>query len=536
VVWIVAFVTLMPGLAWAGSPEPGEPRGLRLAMTAATERIPLPRTHGPVELSVDALSSRIWLRPSRKDNPSALLARIGPHLGMLCPKAEVKNGALEITCRSRRIEAQITPEGKQSYLDINELRGLPWRAGPDAPPSYHYDPWRVGLGQSCPGKSPAVQGECELKQGHNLEAAIHFRAALDTTNRQMACVRLGDLAVGIGDPITGAGWYRRAGFFGVFGRIAMARQCELDGKCLESTEQVLRAFDWNGLPEPLRAESLLRAARAEVHMGRSASAIHIMSRQVREHGMASMCQGGSDTMCRRLLLVAMRDARGPEPSKVSSSAGLTVKPRSVSTGVTAPAAPSAPPDAAEHDNLEEILETYLALPSWEKGPLAIDLVQAAAPLAARLGAHAFAGNLLASVAPEVPDALLSEHLLLATETFLGAENWARARVVAEYARTRLGQKNLKGGRWTAVLHALDARSQEDDVSSSVRAAIEAELATTLTELANARRVLVQAQSLLGSTRDAQGAQPRSPDATPETGTRPTAAKVASNLDAQQGKK
>ena len=45
-----------------------------------------------------------------------------------------------------------------SYLDINELRGLPWRAGADAPPSYHYDPWKVGLGQSCPGRIPGGAG------------------------------------------------------------------------------------------------------------------------------------------------------------------------------------------------------------------------------------------------------------------------------------------------------------------------------------------------------------------------------------------
>jgi hypothetical protein len=536
VLWTVAFLALVPGLVLADSSDTVEPRGLRLTMSAATERIPLPRTHAPIVLSVDTLSSRIWLRPSRKDSPAALVARIAGHLGMLCPRAEVKNDAVEITCRSRRIEAQITPEGKLSYLDINELRGLPWRAGPDAPPSYYYDPWRTGLGQSCPGQSEAVKGECELKEGHVLQAAAHFRAALDTNNRQMACVRLGDLAIGIGDPITGAGWYRRAGSFGVFGRIADARLCELDGKCLASTEQVLRTFDWTGFPEPLRAESLVRAARAEVYMGRSRAAIHIIARQAREHGIASICREGGEILCRRLLLEAMRDVRATEPSTALPATTRTVKANITSTVTSSQAASPPPLDPAERDYLEEVLEAYLAIPSWEKGPLAIELVQAAAPMAARLGAHAFGGNLLASVAPEVPDALLSEHLLLATETFLGGENWARARVVAEYARSRLGPKSLKGARWTAVLHALEVRSEEEDVSSSVRAAIEAELGTTLSELTNARRVLTQAQSLLGSAREAQGSQARSQDSARDVTKRPSAANLGSNLDAEQGKR
>ena len=44
------------------------------------------------------------------------------------------------------------------------------------------------------------------------------------------------------------------------------------------------------------------------------------------------------------------------------------------------------------EDVEQLLETYLAIPSWEKGPWAIEMAQAAAPLAARLGATAFGGN------------------------------------------------------------------------------------------------------------------------------------------------
>lgn len=165
-----------------------------------------------------------------------------------------------------------------------------------------------------------------------------------------------------------------------------------------------------------------------------------------------------------------------------------------------------PLDQPEREYLEELIETYLAIPSWEKGPLAIEMAQAAAPLAARLGATAFGGNLLASLAPEVPNAQLSDHLLLATETFLGGQNWARARIVTEYAQTRLGPKGFKSARWSAALRTLSGRAEEDEVSPAVRAAIEAELIATLSDLKNARSTLARVASMRGGARDAIGAR------------------------------
>jgi hypothetical protein len=550
-VWTVAILALIPSLAWAADLPSGEPRGVRLAISATTERIPLPGLRGPIELTVDAMSRVLRVRLSKKDAPAAFAARIASHIGMLCPRVEVKDDGVELGCRSRRIEAQITTEGQgqgkgkangeASYLDINELRGLPWRAGPDAAPSYHYDPWRTGLGQSCPGKSEAAQGECELKEGHTLQAAIHFRAALDSMNRQMACVRLGDLAIGIGDPITASGWYRRAGSHGVFGRVAETRLCEMDGRCLESTAQVVRTFDSSGMPEPLRAELMLRGARAEAYAGRLPSAIHMIARQVGEHGMASICREGGELLCRRILLEAMRAAEAINAMNPGNPTrpSLPIRPADAKAfaEVKPPGAAPAGSKSVEKtgdEYLEELLETYLEMPSWEKGQLAVELSQAAAPLAARLGAPGFGGNLLASLAPEVPDAQLSNHLLLATETFLKGKNWARARIVAEYAQTRLGAKGkdsdkrarkgarddagagaaggldsaqaLRDPRWVAVFRMLKERAEGDEVSPEVQAAVEAELAGTLIELKNARAAMDKAESVLGSARDARASR------------------------------
>ncbi len=511
--WNVAILALMPALALAGKPgnpattAADNPKGVRMVISATTERIPLPHMGGPIALSMDALARRIRLVPARRDNATALANHIAKHVGLLCPRIALRDGAVEMTCRSARIEAQVTPQGKDSYLDINELRGLPWRPGADAPPSYHYDPWRTGLGQSCPGKSHAARGECEFKEGHQLEAAIHFRAALDSTSRQLACVRLGDLAIATGDPMIAAGWYRRAGTFGSFGRIAQERLCELDGSCLESTEQVLRTFDTAGLPEPLRAESILRAARAEAYAGRLPSAAHVLARQVRAHGMASVCREGGELLCRRILLEAMRAAEIAFDPVIPNSK-RDAQPSSRRSSTVMP-----PLEKAEREYLEELVETYLAIPSWEKGPLALEMAESAAPLAARLGAPAFGGNLLAALAPQVPDAQLADHLLLAAETFMRGPEWARARLVAEYAQSRLGGKGRgKGGnsalrspRWTAVYRALALRAEQDEVSPSVRAAIETEFAATLEDLRKASETIEKADSVLGGTRAAKSA-------------------------------
>ena len=243
----------------------------------------------------------------------------------------------------------------------------------------------------------------------------------------------------------------------------------------------------------------MRMVRAEAYAGRLPSAVHIVALQTRAHGMASLCREGGELLCRRILLEAMLAASGALGS-VAWTPNRDAK--------SSPGTPlgSKPLEKSEREYLEELIETYLAIPSWEKGALAVEMAQAAAPLAARLGAPAFGGNLLASLAPEVPDGELSDHLLLAAETFLGGQNWARARIVTEYAQTRLGQKAFRTSRWTAVLRALAGRAEEDEVSPVVREAIEAELIATIEDLKKARGALARAESVLGGARDATSAR------------------------------
>ena len=94
------------------------------------------------------------------------------------------------------------------------------------------------------------------------------------------------------------------------------------------------------------------------------------------------------------------------------------------------------------------IEAYLALPAWDRGPLAPELSEASADLANHIGAPVFGGNILSSVVADIPPANLSGHLVKAAELYLEGDDIARTRLVIEYARTRLG--NRMTGRWIAL--------------------------------------------------------------------------------------
>src|SRR5205814_8938620 len=110
------------------------------------------------------------LRVARGAAP--LAARIARHAGMICPKVTIVDGGVELRCRTRRLDAVLGTEKGKTYLDIQELRGLPWRPGPAGPPPFFYEPYASGLGGRCPGDTPAARGECALRAGNLLQAAI----------------------------------------------------------------------------------------------------------------------------------------------------------------------------------------------------------------------------------------------------------------------------------------------------------------------------------------------------------------------------
>jgi hypothetical protein len=503
-----AALTLM--LALAASDDKG-PLGVHLTTSVVTERIPLTPLRGPIQLLADPLGARIELRMA-KPQP-ALAAQMLRHAGEICATVTVISTGIELRCRTRRFEAILSSEGNKRFLDIQELRGLPWREGPAAPPYYYYEPLRSGLGSPCPGASPVARGECALQAGRQLEAATQFRAAVESNDRQMAALRLGDLALVTGDPATAIGWYRRAGVAGAFGRMARTRVCEIEGTCLASTDIIKRVFDARGLPEPVRAEMSIRGVRAEAFAGRLDSATKMMWQMIRNGSLQWVCRDAGEVVCRRVLIQAMREAANAEdeaaqeppkepaaPDKVTATAAPSSSPDAgapasavvpAATNVRVAAAPSAEKSgekparsvglvtfavgakpaaaqsregkasgASELSPAEMAFEVYLALPAWDHGPLAPELSEAAADLARHIGAPVFGGNILSAVAPEVGAAELPAHLYHAAELYLDGDDLARARLVIEYARTRIGKKMPP--RWVALEKKIAARSASEE--------------------------------------------------------------------------
>ena len=134
------------------------------------------------------------LRPSAcvraRTSPRRCWRRFVDARGRSLPAAVIRDGGVELTCRSspHRYPGDRGRKCRTQFLDINELRGLPWRPGTDRAPGILLRSLAGGDGAELPGSRRTPRGaSVELKQGHLLEAAEHFRTALSTQHRQMAC-------------------------------------------------------------------------------------------------------------------------------------------------------------------------------------------------------------------------------------------------------------------------------------------------------------------------------------------------------------
>src|SRR5260370_23949805 len=199
-----------------------------------------------------------------------------------------------------------------------------------------------------------------LRNGPTLDAARRFRAALRTPNRQLAAVRLGDIALATGDPTTALGWYRRAGSLGVFGRVSRMRECEIAGACLGATDELLKIFDPAGLPPPVKKETVLRTIRAELYQDRFASAQKILFDRISDGGYARLCDDSVDRLCRRFLLEIIRNKAvgGESDDAVANEQAAT---RQV---VDARRGDAKAAQEEERARAEDALTMYLALPNW----------------------------------------------------------------------------------------------------------------------------------------------------------------------------
>jgi len=401
----------------------------RLPLVATVERIPLLRSPGTVTLTAFPFNRRIELRAAR--DGTGLATKIAAAGSRICPRTLVDRNMVILQCATRRLDGALMIENGKVFLEIYELRGVPWR-GDENRIDIFYNPLDFRLGDGCPGNTPVARGECAYRAGQYTSAAVEFRRALALDGRRVAAIRLGDMALRNQDPVAAAGWYQAAGRVGGFGRLAAVRLCELSGTCLGKQRSYV--FDPSALPEPLHTEMLLRAARVAAYLGELPQAMTTLRQAIDSaHGG---CDGSTLLFCRQMLLKVLE-----EPGKEGSV---------------------------------EALDTYLVLPGRLDGPLAFALVNAAARKAATLGAPIFAGNLMASSVPAVEKSakgLLGEFLLRTVEFYLAGNDRTRARVIGEFADTSLGRAKMSGPRWNAVLKELEGTDAYLDGDTRTQASL-----------------------------------------------------------------
>jgi hypothetical protein len=390
----------------------------------AVDHIALPAVPGPVQLEVRALERQVVIEAPRGIRPIA--AAISKGLRAVCAEVEVAGAEARLRCRSARIVARIAPRRGGSVLEVAAVRPLPWM-GSDAPPLLPFDPKRTGLGEPCPGSTASGRAECLLAQGDRTGARAALSEVVEGSLRPHASLRLGDLDFLEGDLSAAA--RRWSGVRGLpWERMAAIRLHELSPSRLGAAEYEA-LYSTDGLPEPMAREVLLRRARGLAFDGRLQDAVNLLE--------PAACT--SVPVCLDILALALRD-----PGPVSADA----------------------------------LAVWADLTDRGTGRAAFEAETAAADVAAREGAPAFAANVLAGAVPRVPEAALPAHLLRTAELFLAADDTVRAEVVLEFARARAGRsvtgpRGAGGARAGAAAEPASPEARAALLHADASAALEA---------------------------------------------------------------
>ena len=378
-----------------------------LALTTAGERIPLPVKPGDVVLHIRPFERKLTLSVDQAA-VSAVAARLRG-ASKICPEARAEAGAVTLICKSNKVRADLDLATTEPTLDLRSITVYPWRPEEEGPPFVPFDLEGLGL-EPCPGKTPAVRGECLLAEGRLQEALDQFAvAARGPRLSPLASLRLGDLALASDEPELAMEHWRRANHEFPFGRLVMARLCEMDPRCLKGPERNAM-FDAQRVAEPVRDDIAIRAFRLRLLEGDLPTVVRDL---VPEMGPEGACRGVM-SWCRRLLLDQLR-----RPG----------------------------PDGAE------ALSLYLELPGRDQGPLAAELADAAASQAEAVGAPVFAANLLAVKTGRVPEAEQPAHLRRVAGLFVQGGDRARAEEIILFARGRLDRATWKRDGWDALQRA-----------------------------------------------------------------------------------
>jgi tetratricopeptide (TPR) repeat protein len=407
-----------------------------LALTRTAERIPLPVARQALTLRRLPFEKKLLL-----EVPAGAVAGVAKRLrgaSRLCPVVEAGPAWVALHCSSSRLRADLDLATAEPTLDLRSLTIFPWRPEEEGPPFVPLDLEGLGL-SPCPGTTPEARGECLLAEGQLQQALDQFAEAVRGPRfSPLAALRLGDLALASDEPELAMEHWRRAKHEFPFGRLVMARLCELDPRCLKSEER--RALlDATRVAEPVRHDVLIRAMRLRLLDG---ELLTVVKELVPEMTSAGAC-GGASMMawCRRLLLDLLRRP-GPEGA--------------------------------------EALALFLELPDRARGPLSSELYGAAADRAAAAGAPVFAANMLAAITGRVADEEQPAHLRRVAGLFVQGGDRARAEEIILFARGRLDRATWKRDGWEGLQRSLrrpsppasPAAPPEDPDVAAARGAVE----------------------------------------------------------------
>jgi hypothetical protein len=414
--------------------------GIEAILTVNVEQLPLGSAATNWSMQWEALARRLTLKPSAKTpDVDRFVKQLARHPSALCRNAVAEGTKLIITCESSLLQLSLRTQQNTRILEIREVRGLPWRGMVEEIVSKPFDPSTVGLGDACPGSTTLGKAECALSKGDRALAETLYRQSLKATGAPLAHVRLGELALRVGDTTAALSAFEEgAASDGPFGRLAKARVCELTGNCFDS--HMDRIFDLRNVPDPLADEMTLRRARIEAFLGKPADgAKHLSERP-------DACRPSAIELCQRILLAALQT-------------------------------PTLDGDA---------LPLFLSFSLRDEPPMRLQLAQAAAEASVRVGAPGFAATLLSAATPAASSAELPAHLLRVAQLYRLADDDVRASVVLEFAASRFGPALMKKPEWRRVSAHLPPVTAKSPAPSSLATVPEDDAAPDLARALLAR--------------------------------------------------
>lgn len=127
-----------------------------------------------------------------------------------------------------------------------------------------YDPVVIGVGGPCPGDNELSIGECSLARKDYRVARANFLDAWNIQRSPFAAMRLGDIALVLGENVSALQWYEMVSGSIMMQRMANLRRCEIEVGCGVTGRNLTRADTFTG---PFGDETLLRTARIYARSG-----------------------------------------------------------------------------------------------------------------------------------------------------------------------------------------------------------------------------------------------------------------------------